>query len=479
MVYRGKPSPGCASCRARRIKCDQRRPSCSQCLRVGRQCTGYRDLNALRLHDQSDEVASKSIQRAPPSPTPASLTLIRMAVPATDRALAFMFRHYVGDAQADSTTRGQLRFLHALSMESAPALTASVHAVGLAALANIHRSPRLMLEARTEYGHALRATSAALRDACTADSTLAAVALLSMYEIVNCGDSSLIGKWSKHIQGAMKLVRLRGSKQLENPIGLEMFTVLRMQMALDSIYRKAYTPAWLLQLSQEALMHHAPAERALDIFFVYVARVGDFCASLHSTQPDQPHQVISEALDLDTALVNWAMTLGSRWTYTVVRTPPSSDMSSAHRPVYGATYHVYPDSVAALLWNFSRFVRLIIHAVIHGFSTKFAQAPAHAARRTEYATLARQSARIQTQLAEEVCASVPPHLGPEDGFSGTGALRLIWPLFLAGGADGVGAEMKAWIIGCLERIGGAVGIHQAVLMAGLLRRGGHLELWDD
>lgn len=200
MVYRGKPSLGCASCRRRRIKvcvpsclfptpklippeCDRQKPACSQCIRADQQCTGYRDPNALRLHDQSHEVANKSVQQAPCALKPESLTLPCLSTPVTDRAIAFMFRHYVGTAQADSTTRGQLRFLHALPVESAPALMASIHAVGLAALANIHQSSRLMIAARKEYGRALRATGAALRDAYMDDSTLAAVALLSMYEV--------------------------------------------------------------------------------------------------------------------------------------------------------------------------------------------------------------------------------------------------------------------------------------------------------
>jgi hypothetical protein len=108
-----------------------------------------------------------------------SLTLHLVDIPVTDRALAFIYWHYAPDIC------GQLDFLHALQAENAPALTASIHAVGLAALANIHRSSQVMLEAREEYGCALVATNAALQDPSrrSADSTLAAVVLLGMYEV--------------------------------------------------------------------------------------------------------------------------------------------------------------------------------------------------------------------------------------------------------------------------------------------------------
>ncbi|KAK3391599.1 hypothetical protein B0T20DRAFT_331477, partial [Sordaria brevicollis] len=43
MVYLGKPSKGCQVCRTRRIKCDETKPTCNQCLKARRQCPGYKD----------------------------------------------------------------------------------------------------------------------------------------------------------------------------------------------------------------------------------------------------------------------------------------------------------------------------------------------------------------------------------------------------------------------------------------------------
>lgn len=47
----------------------QRRPSCSQCFRVNRECSGYRDLTVVRFYDQSEETIAKAQGRSsPPKP---------------------------------------------------------------------------------------------------------------------------------------------------------------------------------------------------------------------------------------------------------------------------------------------------------------------------------------------------------------------------------------------------------------------------
>ncbi|KAF4984386.1 hypothetical protein FZEAL_430 [Fusarium zealandicum] len=60
MVYCGKASQGCQNCRTRRIKCDKVKPECSQCIRVGRKCPGYRDQLSLMFRDESSKVIQKA-----------------------------------------------------------------------------------------------------------------------------------------------------------------------------------------------------------------------------------------------------------------------------------------------------------------------------------------------------------------------------------------------------------------------------------
>ncbi|KAL3481986.1 hypothetical protein BJX99DRAFT_217924 [Aspergillus californicus] len=60
MVFCGKPSKGCGECRSRKIRCDQGRPTCSQCAKGNRACSGYRDELSLMFRDESQQVVRKA-----------------------------------------------------------------------------------------------------------------------------------------------------------------------------------------------------------------------------------------------------------------------------------------------------------------------------------------------------------------------------------------------------------------------------------
>ncbi|EQB50895.1 hypothetical protein CGLO_09634 [Colletotrichum gloeosporioides Cg-14] len=60
MVYCGKPSKGCSSCRERKIRCDQKEPGCGQCEKRQQECPGYRNLVDLMFRDESAHVKRKA-----------------------------------------------------------------------------------------------------------------------------------------------------------------------------------------------------------------------------------------------------------------------------------------------------------------------------------------------------------------------------------------------------------------------------------
>ncbi|GJC95509.1 C6 finger domain-containing protein [Colletotrichum higginsianum IMI 349063] len=60
MVYCGKPSKGCSSCRERKIRCDQKEPGCGQCEKRQQECPGYRNIVDLMFRDESSHVIKKA-----------------------------------------------------------------------------------------------------------------------------------------------------------------------------------------------------------------------------------------------------------------------------------------------------------------------------------------------------------------------------------------------------------------------------------
>ncbi|PYH97854.1 Zn(II)2Cys6 transcription factor [Aspergillus ellipticus CBS 707.79] len=510
MVYRGKPSSACAWCRSRRLKCDRKRPSCSSCLRAKRTCTGYRDVVALSFADQTNEVIGKARRRLakpavdsspyststsmstfsttslildPSTVTddqaqPGPLTLHHVPPPIKDDGVAFVLTHLVGKGPSYDA---HLYFLPALlEVDSSPAVMASVNAAGLATLANIQRCPRLMLEARRQYTTALSQTNVALNDQAraTTDSTLAAVLLLGIYEIITCDGSELMARWEHHIDGAMRMVELRGTEQLQTQIGLGLFMQLRSQFALSNIYRKKPTHPLLLELSRDAPERRGQPNNCTEQLFAYLTQASDLCARISHGSHGGPTEIIREALKLEADLIAWALNVDSGWQYSVVNTAPDSTTDSPFRPIYGDYYHVYSEVNSVVIWNTYRLTRLVVHEIIGAVSERMCQISKESA---QYQTVIQRSVEVSRQLAEDICASVPfvfRHsgiIGPGLRQASGGMFRLHWALFVAADCLGSTPQMQEWILNCLDQIGYNSGIRQALSMSHLLRKGGHLE----
>src|SRR5882757_9580545 len=55
MVYAG-PSEACATCKRRRVKCDQTRPKCRNCIRRKAPCPGFPDPPGTRFKDETEAI---------------------------------------------------------------------------------------------------------------------------------------------------------------------------------------------------------------------------------------------------------------------------------------------------------------------------------------------------------------------------------------------------------------------------------------
>lgn len=67
-------------------------------------------------------------------------------------------------------------------------------------------------------------------------------------------------RWANHIEGAMALIKLRGSEQMKRPIGLDLFTQLRGQYV--SFYRAAMQRLQTISLTQCADLEQSLSQKA-------------------------------------------------------------------------------------------------------------------------------------------------------------------------------------------------------------------------
>ncbi|KAJ5149185.1 hypothetical protein N7448_000763, partial [Penicillium atrosanguineum] len=286
-----------------------------------------------------------------------------------------------------------------------------------------------------------------------------------------CG-TDLMDRWANHINGAMRLIELRGSKQLETPAGLELFSQIRIQIAISNIFYKRYSSQIMIQLSKVARTYHDRKSQVTDSFYDIITRVGDLSAMISDSVPNSsssnPALFIQKALHLDADLVAWAMSIDPTWHYTVVKASPVSinDDGQIYHNIYGDTYHMYRTLGLASLWNNYRLIRIMLRKIIGSTcKSKLKQGYCPETR----STIAQGIIIIQ-QMAEGVCASVPYHFASDEIAVG-GLMRLIWPLFVASDCIESEPKMKKWILQTLDRIGYTTGIQQAFMMSKLARAG--------
>ncbi|KAF1838352.1 hypothetical protein BDW02DRAFT_542175 [Decorospora gaudefroyi] len=410
----GKPSKGCSSCRSRKIKCDQKRPSCTQCLRVGKECHGYRDMLSMMFKNENEVVAKRAEKRyeelarrrvsmPPPEAesyipgseastsrsfdhkemahqpdmtrtqklsvarypsTPESILSVVMPN-LEDQAQGFFIANYV--APPSLVPRGQFEWLpRLLAQPNVDAvLSYSVNAVSLAGFATAVKDPTILRKSRIAYVSALNMTNDALRVKETAvkDSTLISVILLGMYENIVYKDKRSAAAWSKHVNGACTLLYLRGIEQFRSEAGRHIFhqfygtatlAALEMGIPFHVGMRKLY----------EGLQPSSNYDRQVQPWSTRLTRVMHDFISLTQDKTSDPVHMVNAASALDRELDVLKTVMPSVWRYRNVQLERDSVYHS------GRVYSIYADPWIAQMWNRLRPCRLHLHRLIQENITK-------------------------------------------------------------------------------------------------------------
>ncbi|KAI9642504.1 hypothetical protein NHQ30_009309 [Ciborinia camelliae] len=512
MVYCGKPSKACAECRLRRTKCDTLTPSCSQCVRASRICTGYRTESDMMFRDQTQHYANKrriekesqmvpSRRKTKASTATAEIPIdpqltdewmmqpvaqttpftLELSTSSAEQATCYFFRNYVLE---DNSSSGSFQYLHDIYGNEliGPALADSIESLGMVGLANFWKASDLKLHANRKYNSALRLVSSRLRneEEARADQTLVAVMLLGLYETNTCTGPQSMQSWTKHIIGASSLMQLRGKQCLETPIGRHLFVHLRTQV------RHVAIPAFIREWSKHALHSQSPNDAHATHLAEHVMAFCDLRATLSSFHDySNAENIITAAFAIDAKLVEWASTYPSENMFyrTITLRKRSEDVFSDH-------YHIYDSVWAAALWNHYRCVRILTNELIHVQLAHLKKTRPElfisGARNFTFsdAQLEASTATIIT-LSHEICASVPFLLGYKEGHDVTlhnakavSGNLLLWPLYTAACTLMVSDMMCHWVAGRLRVISDVMGIKQAAPLSHILTKRKDLLAWE-
>ncbi|PSN65921.1 hypothetical protein BS50DRAFT_621704 [Corynespora cassiicola Philippines] len=240
MAYRGKPSKACQRCRERKLRCDLRK-ECSSCLRVGAQCSGYRDTEALRIADQTQSVQSKVLGRkagkakASPVVGPA-FEHLHLPVDIGAQARGFFTACYIADLN-----RAWYFMVPHLQKGNLPEhLALCLDAVSLAFLHQRTQSTSARDLGFRKYANALRMTNCALQntDPTQVSATLGASLLLDLFEKVMNPEASNHKAKRAHLDGALALVKVKGLDSFRTEADKRMLFRVVMNAVVTSMSRK-------------------------------------------------------------------------------------------------------------------------------------------------------------------------------------------------------------------------------------------------
>ncbi|EMD00451.1 hypothetical protein BAUCODRAFT_20551 [Baudoinia panamericana UAMH 10762] len=440
-VYRGRLSKACAECRAKAtrvhytphpsvsasdsvaeltcLQCDTARPSCGQCRRTGRVCTGYQDLETLRVLDQTKDVTRKGYAKAKHAlvgrtedPVVVMLPSDSLAVSAPkvfpqpkyllrNAATSAFFAEYVSICQGPVKT--DFDFVLSVYDKSKPhgMLSNAVAALGTLVVAKRNSDPTIWTAAAVEHACTLKQIRSSLEDAVVAirDETLATVSLLALHEGLSVGFPYHSPWIAVHLEGAARLLHLRGHSQLRTGSGRRLFLRLTSMVISSSLHCRKALPSVLSQMLSFAQQFCRPDERVAVQLFELGGRL---CELL---EQHVPPRVEDEALLLEFAEL---AKLLEAWTDRLTPSYAVETVSSTwpNRFSYRGQHDEYSNHVAAAVWCKYRCMLILAYEETRRLAKHMQSLEVHHVGHHDLRYLrVHATARIKAS-SEDICRSV-------------------------------------------------------------------------
>lgn len=415
MVNRGR-SGGCVTCKQRRVKCDEEKPKCQSCQRLGLVCGGYRTKCAeIKFKDQNHKFFNNAVQVQDQVSAPRPL-----AEP--DNAVSFFLGYYANMGRNLESARGFFEILVPVfcSQPQNSALSLAVSAVASRILSIWRYGPASIQSPRETYTQAITSLRSALQDRIERSNpaTLLAVLALHLYENI----AAIYGLNSAtriHLDGAVSLLPFANVHQVNDMIGAyirryilhtEVSSAMRQKRSLRSI---AYT--WLG--SKEPIGAPDNPSSALDTIGASVAELqANYLQAVmqNGTVPLSEQSLqewIAEAKRIDEQLLDWARNVPDYWRPVKLVSGQDIDLSI---PTYRSVCEVYPTCQIATIWNLWRVQRLLLVKI--RFSSLCTILYGKPSGSVNDQILAENQdffeyKQILQELVDSVCYSVPFYLG--------------------------------------------------------------------
>ncbi|KAH8431455.1 Zn(II)2Cys6 transcription factor domain-containing protein [Aspergillus melleus] len=403
MVNHGR-SNGCLTCKRRRVKCDEARPNCHSCQRLGLHCGGYKAKpTTFKFKDQSHKFGTEVVpKKACPSPRP-------LAEP--DTSVPFFLQHYAVMGRDMQSASGFFELLVPVysSQPQKSALSLAVSAIASEVI-SLWRHDSFGAPQKA-YLQAVKCLRSTIQDPSERGkpATVLAVLSLQFYEnlaaIYDRRPASRV-----HHDGAISLLPFAKSDFTNRLVSgylrkyifhSEMSSAIRQNRPLQSIVRSSFTE------SNDSTTEPANPSFLLDSIGASVAELqaSYFQRANHddpmlSKQHDH-RDWRTEAQHIDEQLLAWARSVPEYWR---PRKLTSGQDIEPLIPTYESVCEVYPSCQIGTIWNLWRVQRLLLIKIILSSDEISA--------RDEDFVSCKQALQ---ELVDSVCHSVPFYLGNQAG----------------------------------------------------------------
>jgi hypothetical protein len=341
-------------------------------------------------------------------------------------------------------------------------LLASMYAVGLASFSNHIHSPALTARARKGYMTALNLTNAALRSPTDAkkDSTLFAIMILGIYEIVAGTNAQSVLAWTSHVNGAAALVDYRGIEQFNSEAGQRLFYQVISNLMISCLQRTTRMPQRIIELRNAAakiMITQQPIWNVANNVIDFTS----FRADVRECRLRGSREIIERALEIDKQFSDTFTDPPSDWMYESVFTDEDPHL------VWNKSYHRFRHDWAPPIWNGMRTCRIMLHETIRDQLLSSASAISPAYMPAEADALESRSVSVCVEMGRDVMRSVPQQSSagdpkqPRAVQAGTHHASIIWALYLVGGMDVASQNVKEWVVNRLRLMSEEEGIKQA------------------
>ncbi|OAQ96778.1 hypothetical protein LLEC1_00634 [Akanthomyces lecanii] len=406
MVNRGR-SKGCITCKQRRVKCDETRPECGHCRRLGLRCGGYEIKCARRLKfkDQNHKFYNKTSKRQ----TSPCQELVHVSSPRNisepDSAVAFYLGQYAGKGRETASARGFFEMLiptYNAQPENSP-LSLAVRATATKVLSLWRHGPRGLALPQTAYAEAVSRVRQAVQDEVERQNpaTIMAIVALQLCESI-AAVYNLRPATKVHQRGAASLLPyLKPSSSASVGEYIRRFVV---HTEIASAIREKKPPGSEFVTSTA---RGSNPSSALDAIGAEVALLQASHAQLKDQimAPVELANILSnriqEAKRIDDKLLTWEQLVPEHWKPQRL----SKDEFDSSIPAYQHACETYPSCQIATIWNFWRVQRLILAAIAADSQNRLRIYNA------ETPCVQTHERALAQELVDGICYSVPFYLG--------------------------------------------------------------------